>query len=83
MQQRHAALEVEARFARVTWIEIPNAADGLVERFVRVAKHNRVRLLLLHPVGQQYRGRVRLHDVLQQKLVPAQFEHLDVLQRQT
>lgn len=82
MEQGDAALHAEARSPGVSWIEIPDAADGLIERLVRVPEDNRIRLLALHALGEQHRGRVRLHDVLQEKFVASQFEDFDFLQRQ-
>jgi hypothetical protein len=82
VEEGDAAFQAETAFAGVTGIEIPDAVDGLIEGLVRVAEDNEVRFFALNAVGKQHGGGFRHHDVLQQKFVAAQFEDLNLFQRQ-
>ena len=70
----------EPRFAGISGIEVQRFADGLVERFVRMAEHDNVRLLTRDAALEGFGGTMHIHDVMNQELASAKFEDLPLSQ---
>src|SRR3954466_6178814 len=74
MKDCDAARESETRFAGVARVEEPSVADALVERFVRMAENDDVRLMLYEFALENGRGCVRVDDMMNEKLQLRQFD---------
>ena len=67
MQNRDAAFEVEALFARVTRIEEENPIHRFAKWFVGMTEHNDIRLFAFDPAVNPIESRMRVHDVMKEK----------------
>ena len=76
MEDGDAPVKVEPVLSRVARVEKEDASDRLAKRFVSVAKDNYGRFVLLNAVLQRNIQRVRIDDVVNQKLLVGQLNGL-------
>jgi hypothetical protein len=73
LQNRDAARHSKTGFASVTRIEEKGRTNGFGKWFVSVAKDHHSRLLPIEPALKRFIERVRVHNVMNEKLAPIQF----------